>query len=485
MSNSKIQSSILIFGATGDLTDRKLIPALFNQYCKGRLPEKLRIFASGRREFTDESIRQHYQEGLQSFSPDTYDDAKWQKFASQIFYVKANLNNADDFKGLDKALKEYEGDEPADRLYYLAISPNFFELTIEFLGQANMHIEDNGARKIIIEKPFGTDLASATELNKVVHSVFNESQVYRIDHYLGKETAQNILFFRFANHVFENVWSRAHIDNVQITVTETVDVGHRAGYYDGAGVMRDMMQNHLMQLLTLIAMEPPASFNATELRNEKVKVLKSVRAINLKEAVRGQYEGYRDAEGVAENSLTPTYAALKLYIDNWRWQGVPFYLRSGKALKAKATEVVLQFKKPPRMMFDMEIGQQSSPNVLTLCIQPDEGIHFQFEAKVPNEVQETAIAEMDWNYDTQFGDGAIPEAYERLLVDALNGDASLFIRSDWIEEAWRIVDPVIKAWEKDDGTPLQSYPAGSWGPEQADKLLNLDQFTWLFGCMND
>lgn len=483
MSNSQPTSTIVIFGATGDLAHRKLIPALFNQYCKGRLPDDFGIFAFGRREFTYEAIRKHYQEGLQKFSPNTYDDAKWSEFSSQIYYVRGNLTDADDFQSLDKTLNEYEDAETANRLYYLAISPNFFKETIENLSKAKMHLENKGARKIIIEKPFGRDLDSASDLNAAVHAVFNESQVYRIDHYLGKETAQNILFFRFANHVFENVWNRAHIDNVQITVTESVDVGHRAGYYDNAGVMRDMIQNHLLQLLTLIAMEPPASFDATELRNEKVKVLKSVRPIALEDAVRAQYEGYRDAEGVAPDSLTPTYAALKLYVDNWRWQGVPFYLRSGKALKAKATEIVLQFKKPPRMMFDMEIEQQSAPNILTLCIQPDEGIHFQFATKVPNEPQKTEIVEMDWHYKTAFGDGAIPEAYERLLIDALNGDASLFIRSDWIEEAWRIVDPIIKAWEDGKESSVQTYKVGSWGPEKADKLLQNDNYEWHLGCL--
>lgn len=484
MPDLQFPSTIVIFGASGDLSQRKLIPALFNQYCKGNLPDVFSIFGFAIEDYTYETIRQRFQEGLQTFSPATYDETKWHDFCSHIYYVQGNLTHEDDFHKLDATLKEYEENAASNRLYYLAIAPSLIEPTIENLGKSKMNIESNGARKIIVEKPFGTDLETAKALNKVVHKVFNESQVYRIDHYLGKETAQNILFFRFANHVFESVWNRAHIDNVQITVTETVDVGHRAGYYDKAGVMRDMMQNHLLQLLTLIAMEPPASFNATELRNEKVKVLKSVRPIALNDTVRGQYEDYCQTEGVEPNSLTPTYAAMKLYVDNWRWQGVPFYLRSGKALKAKATEIVLQFKKPPRMMFDMEIGHKSTANVLTLCIQPDEGIHFQFEAKVPSEAEETEIVEMDWHYNTDFGEGAIPEAYERLIVDALHGDASLFIRSDWIEEAWRIIDPVIKAWESDESIPLQNYPRASWGPDAANDLVKNDNYQWHLGCLD-
>ncbi|MEL7432550.1 MAG: glucose-6-phosphate dehydrogenase, partial [Chloroflexota bacterium] len=373
------QNTLVIFGATGDLTQRKLIPALFNQYVQDNLPDDFTIVGFSIEDYTTETLCERLHEGIQQFSSHSYDPAHWATFSERIHYVQGDLTRADSLQALHETLNQLENNAPAARLYYLAIAPRFIEPTMHNLGMANMQVQDNGACKIIIEKPFGKDLASASELNDVVHSVFDESQVYRIDHYLGKETAQNILFFRFANHVFESVWSREHIDNVQITVAESVDVGRRAGYYDQAGVMRDMIQNHLLQLLTLTAMEPPASFSADELRNEKVKVLKAVRAIELQDAVRGQYEGYHEIEGVADNSLTPTYAALKLYIDNWRWQGVPFYLRSGKALKAKATQISISFKRPPRLMFDMNIGQKYTRNVLSLCIQPDEGIHFTFE----------------------------------------------------------------------------------------------------------
>ncbi|MEM9952431.1 MAG: glucose-6-phosphate dehydrogenase [Chloroflexota bacterium] len=478
-------STLVIFGATGDLAQRKLIPALFNQYLKGQLPNQFYIVGFSIEDYTTDALRQRYVEGLRQYTAKTFDDTRWDEFCDRIRYVQGNLTEADDFRGLEEYLQDLETDDIVDRLYYLAIAPRFIEPTIHNLGVAGMHNEDKGARKIIIEKPFGNDLETASALNEVVHRVFNESQIYRIDHYLGKETAQNILFFRFANHVFESVWSREHIDNVQITVAESVDVGHRAGYYDQAGVMRDMIQNHLLQLLTLTAMEPPSSFSADELRNEKVKVLKSIRQIALEDAVRGQYEGYRFEEGVADESITPTFTAFKVYVDNWRWQGVPFYLRSGKALKTKASQIAIEFKHPPRMMFNLDLGKDTARNVLTLCIQPDEGIHFQFETKVPAETIKTEIVEMEWHYQNAFGEDAIPEAYERLLVDALNGDASLFIRSDEIEQAWRIVDPVIKAWEANKGNPLQIYHRGSWGPSAADDLLSESEFIWQMGCLHD
>ena len=469
-------ATIVIFGATGDLTHRKLVPAMFKQYCKGALPQQLQIVGFSNEDYAADSLRERLRDGVQQFTPETYDADKWQTFAANIQYVQGDLTRVDDFAMREAALQTFENYIPTNRLYYLAISPTLYPLTITNLGQAGMANESNGKRNIIIEKPFGRDLASAQALNKIVHSAFEEQQVYRIDHYLGKETAQNVLFFRFANAVFESVWDRSHIDNVQITVMETVDVGHRAGYYDKAGVMRDMIQNHLMQLLTLVAMEPPASFNADELRNEKVKVLKSIRPIKLEDTIQAQYDGYCGTQGVAPDSRTPTYAALKLYIDNWRWQGVPFYLRSGKALAHKATEIVIQFKTPPRMMFDMPVGYACPPNVLSLCIQPDEGIHFRFETKIPGSPQMTRSSELEFHYRD-----ALPAAYERLLVDALEGDASLFIRSDEIEQAWRIVGPIIEGWQNQ---PLLTYPYGSGGPDAAENLIRQDGFYWQMGCMH-
>ncbi|MCA9927246.1 MAG: glucose-6-phosphate dehydrogenase, partial [Anaerolineales bacterium] len=327
--------------------------------------------------------------------------------------------------------------------------------------------------------------ASAKALNEEIHAVFQEHQIYRIDHYLGKETAQNILYFRFANTIFEPVWNRNYIDNVQISVTESVDVGHRAGYYDSAGVVRDMFQNHLMQLLSLVAMEPPASFEADAVRNEKAKLFASIRPVDLQETVRAQYEGYLDAEGVAPASQTPTYAALTLHVDNWRWQGVPFYLRSGKALATKDSEIVIEFKRPPHLMFTDLNEADMIPNILSMCIQPDEGIHLKLEAKVPDS-HLTEDVDMEFHYRSSFKGNSLPDAYERLLLDAIRGDASLFTRSDGIEAAWRLIDPVIQGWEQaDDAPPMATYARESWGPSAADELLGNNGRIWRHGCMHE
>ena len=474
-------TTIVIFGASGDLTRRKLIPALFNSYIKGRMPESFIIVGFARRPWDDDHFRQVLYEGMMAYAPDAYDEAKWGTFCDNIHYFQGNLDVPADFANLGPYLTQLE-QGPANRVYYMAVAPRFFIPIVENLGGADMVREDEGWRRVVVEKPFGHDLASAHTLNKALHAVLQEQQIYRIDHYLGKETAQNILYFRFANTIYEPIWNRNYVDNVQITAVESVDVGHRAGYYDTAGVVRDMFQNHLMQLLSLVAMEPPASFDADEVRNEKAKLFRAIRPIDLKQTVRAQYEGYCCTERVASNSVTPTYAAMELFVDNWRWQGVPFYLRSGKALKRKTTEIIIEFKRPPHLMFDDADEVEFEPNVLSLCIQPDEGIHMTIEAKVPDSSRMRPV-EMEFHYHESFQGNTLPDAYERLLLDVLRGDASLFTRSDGIEAAWRLMDPVIYGWESDpEVPPLVLYEPGSWGPKEADELLGLDGRIWRLAC---
>ena len=480
-------TTIVIIGASGDLTKRKLLPALFNLGLKKRLPNGLRIVGSARSDWSDDEFRDRMWDGVEEFGAFAHRRDDWSIFTKNVSYCRGDVSSLDGFAMLKEKLESLEkGYQPANRLFYLSIAPQLYETAIRNLGASGLAAEDTGWRRVVIEKPFGKDLSSAVELNNIVHDVFREDQVYRIDHYLGKETVQNLMVFRFANAIFEPIWNRNYVDNVQITVAEEVAVGTRGGYYDQSGVIRDMVQNHLLQLLTIVAMEPPSATDPESLRTQKVEVLRAIRRWPVEEvfehAVHGQYRGYLDENGVPSDSTTATYAALRLFIDNWRWHGVPFYLRTGKAMTDKVTKIVIQFRDPPQIMFSLGRSENPKPNALGVCIQPDEGLHLQFDVKVPDQEFAMQSVDMEFHYESAFSEQPIPEAYERLLENALEGDPRLFIRNDHIEEAWKIVDPVLHAWEDNRTSKVHTYQPGSWGPEAADALLSEDGRRWISVC---
>lgn len=487
--------TVVIFGASGDLTSRKLIPALYHLFKEGLMPEAFEVIGFARREKDHDSWRHELREALEQFSRSKpIDDAVWTQFAGHIHYCRGDLTEADAYGRLKQMIAGFGREElRRNLLFYLATSPSQFAEVAGQLDEAGLLIKDPapGSPRLVVEKPFGHDLASARELNAALTHHAHERQVFRIDHYLGKETVQNILMFRFSNSIFEQLWNRQSIDHVQITVSEKLGVGARGGYYEEAGALRDMVQNHLLQVLALMAMEPPVSLEAESIRDEKVKLLKSIRPISAGEmgarVVRGQYfagvangqplPGYRQELKVKPDSHVETYVALKLCVDNWRWSGVPFYLRTGKALPVSASEVRIQFRPTPHVLFAAEHAAGVDPNALTLRLQPHEGISLRFNGKVPGNTTEVRPVRMHFSYDTEFG-AYTPEAYERLLLEAMQGDATLFIRRDEVETAWGIVDPIRQAWE---GKPLSNrefYAAGTWGPVASDELLAGSQHAW-------
>jgi glucose-6-phosphate 1-dehydrogenase len=484
--------SIVIFGATGDLTHRKLVPALYNLAADGELPPSVVIVGFARRPKSDDEFRQDLEASTRKFSRQAVRDEIWKTFSQSVFYHQINFYNEAGYKTLAKRLDEIDKQygTRGNRLFYLAAGPDQFEPILKNLKTAGLNDARKGSwARVIIEKPFGTDLSSARELNRVVRNSFKEEQTYRIDHFLGKETAQNILVLRFANAIFAPLWNTHYIDHVQITAAETLGVGTRAGFYETAGALRDMVQNHLLQLLCLIAMEPPTDLSADSIRDEKVKVVRSLRRWSHDEialsVVRAQYTkgaingepvaGYRQEQNVNPESQTETFVALRLFIDDWRWADVPIYMRVGKRLPKSATEISIHFKKAPAVLFNKDLRDL---NVLVIRIQPDEGISLRIHAKVPGTSFRIEPVKMDFHYGTSFGKPS-PEAYERLLLDAMSGDATLFARGDEVEQAWAFIDPIEEAWHaKKDLPELCFYPAGSWGPETAEDLLARDGRAW-------
>jgi glucose-6-phosphate 1-dehydrogenase len=484
-------TTLVIFGATGDLARRKLLPALYNLAHDGALPERFHLVGVARREKAHEDYRAECEQSIRQFSRRTPEEDVLKRLLEHVRYVQGTFDDSSVYSELERVLERFEEHtgEPLSRAFYLSTAPSFFPVIVEALGEQGLNRHEGAGVRVVIEKPFGTSLAEARDLNRRVLSVFEESQVFRIDHYLGKETVQNMMAFRFANGMFEPLWNRNYIDQVQITAAEDIGIGTRAGYYDNAGALRDLIQNHMLQLLCHVAMEPPVAFTADEVRNEKVKVLQSIAEPTEQEipgmAVRAQYAaghsggedvpGYLEEPGIPSDSITETFAALRLEVDNWRWAGVPFYLRTGKRLARKVTEIAVTLKPVPHLAFSQDGSLGVLPNQLILTLQPNEGVSLRLGAKIPGSRMVIRPVHMEFLYGSAFLSQS-PEAYERLITDAMRGDATLFTRDDEVEAQWRICDPILATWANTPG-PLPQYAAGSQGPEQARDIL-LDGQSW-------
>ena len=487
--------AIVIFGAAGDLTKRKLLPAIYNLKASGLLPRQFAVVGVARKEKSHEQFREEQTKDIREFATRSVDEASWKEIRDTLYYQAGEFTDPATYSELGTLLMDVARDHVTrgNVLFYLATPPDFFGEIVKRLGEAGLTRQAGDSwRRVVIEKPFGRDLDSARALNAELRAVLEESQIYRIDHYLGKETVQNILVFRFANGLFEPIWNRQYIDHVQLMVAETVGVEDRGNYYETAGVLRDMVQNHMFQLLSLLAMEPPISFEADAVRDEKVKVLHAVRPMRPDEVfertVRGQYgpgtvgpqvvRAYREEPKVSPTSGTETYAAMALFVENWRWAGVPFYLRSGKRLARRDTELMIQFRRPPLRLFEGSAIREIEPNRLVMHIQPDEGIEIQIKAKRPGTAIDLETVKLDFSYK-DFGKTSVATGYERLLYDCMVGDGTLFHRTDMVEAAWKIATPILDVWQERAPSGFPNYQAGSWGPAAADRLVQMGGRRWF------
>jgi glucose-6-phosphate 1-dehydrogenase len=483
MPNRADDCFLVIFGASGDLTRRKLLPAVYNLAEAGLLPERFAIVGVARPPINEADYRQQMRERVRDAEGEPIEPEKWKPLEERLHYISGEFHEPRLYQQLSGLLRERGASYaiPPNYLFYFATPPDLFHTVADQLSASGLAKEDDGWRRVIVEKPFGYDLESARSLNARLTAGFRESQIYRIDHYLGKETVQNILAFRFANGIFEPIWNRRYVSHVQMTVAEEDGIGSRGAYYDKAGALRDIVQNHMFQLLTLVAMEPPISFRAEDVRDEKVKVLHAVPSLTpdavSRDVVRGQYDGYRNEPNVTPESRTETFVAMRLFVDNWRWAGVPFYLRTGKKLARRDTHLAVQFKRAPFMLFRDTPVECTNPNVLVLRIQPDEGISLSFDAKVPGPLERLETVTMDFSYKEHFKQEPTT-GYETLLFDAMTGDQTLFHRMDMVEAGWQIVEPVLRQWERDTRSPVPNYPAGSMGPAEADVLIERDDRRW-------